>query len=108
MTKKLDIIVDAIEKKKGKDILVLDFKGSSSVCDYAIICTGSSNRNIRAIADSVEEDLKLNDLEKYGIEGYDEAKWILVDCGDVLVNVFDEETRANYKLEVLWNSTVEL
>lgn len=108
MTEKLDIVVDAIEGKKGKDILALDFEGSSSVCDYTVICTGSSNRNIQAIADGINEKLGENGMKRLSIEGYDEGKWILIDCGDILVNIFDRATRDIYRLEVLWNDAKEV
>ena len=108
MPEKLDIIVDAIEGKKGRDILALDFQGTSSVCDYAIICTGSSNRNIQAIADGINEKLGGNELRRISMEGYNGAKWILIDCGDVIVNVFDAAARQEYKLEVLWNDAKEV
>jgi len=108
MTEKLDIIVDAIEGKKGRDILVLNFEGNSSVCDYTVICTGSSNRNIQAIADGINEKLGRNNMSRLSMEGYDDANWILVDCGDILVNIFDSATREKYRLEVLWNDAKEL
>ncbi len=108
MAEKLDIIVDAIEDKKGRDILALDFEGSSSVCDYVVICTGSSNRNIQAIADGINEKLGENNMRRLSMEGYDDAKWVLVDCGDVLVNIFDRATREEYKLEVLWADAKEV
>ena len=108
MTEKLDIIIDAIEGKKGIDILALDFNGSSSVFDFTVICTGSSNKNIQAIADGINEKLGKNQLERLSMEGYNEAKWILVDCGDITVNIFDRVTRQEYKLEVLWTDAREI
>lgn len=108
MSEKLDIVIDAIEGKKGRDILALDFEGSSSVCDYTVICTGSSNRNIQAIADGINEKLGENGMSRLSQEGYDEAKWILIDCGDILVNVFDASTREEYRLETLWNEAKEI
>lgn len=108
MTEKLAIIIDAIEGKKGTDILALDFNGSSSVCDFTVICTGSSNRNIQAIADGVNEKLGKSHLARLSVEGYNEAKWILIDCGDITINIFDRATRQEYKLEVLWNNAREI
>ena len=108
MAEKLDIVVDAIEGKKGRDILALDFEGGSSVCDYAVICTGSSNRNIQAIADGINEKLSENGIKRLSMEGYNDAKWILIDCGDILVNIFDRSTREEYRLEALWTDAKEI
>lgn len=108
MTDRLRVIVDAIDDKKGQEILALDFEGSNSACDYAVICTGSSNRNIQAIADNVSEKLSLNNIKRVGTEGYQEGKWILIDCGDILINIFDRETREEYRLELLWNDAKEV
>lgn len=108
MTEKLDIIVDAIEGKKGRDILALDFNGGSSVCDFTVICTGSSNRNIQAIADGINEKLNENHMGRLSMEGYNEGKWILIDCGDITINIFDAATRQEYKLEVLWTDAREV
>ncbi|WP_372712500.1 ribosome silencing factor [Ilyobacter sp.] len=108
MTGKLQTVVDAIESKKGKDILALDFQGESSLCDYAVICTGSSNRNIQAITDEVDKKIRESGEIRLGIEGYDEAKWVLIDLDDIVVHIMDEETRDFYKLEVLWNEAKEI
>ncbi len=108
MTEKLQIIVDAIESKKGKDILALDFQGKSSLFDYVVICTGSSNRNIQAITDEVNRKAQESGCIRLGIEGYDEAKWVLVDLDDIVVHVMDEESRDFYKLEILWNEAKEI
>ena len=108
MAGKLQTVVDAIESKKGKDILALDFQGKSSLCDYAVICTGSSNRNIQAITDEVDKKIRESGEIRLGIEGYDEAKWVLIDLDDIVVHIMDEETRDLYKLEVLWNEAKEI
>ena len=108
MNKKLELIVNGIESKNGKEILVLDFEGKNSLCDYTIICTGSSNRNIMAIAEEVEKQVKDMGEEKLSSEGKREGKWILIDCDDVMVHVFDAATREEYKLEALWNGAKEL
>ncbi len=102
MVEKLEKIVEAIESKKGQEIIVLDFCGKNSLCDYAVICTGSSNRNIRAISDSVEEKLIELNQRRLHIEGQNEAHWILIDGEDVMIHIFDQETRDLYRLEELW------
>lgn len=108
MTDKLQTIVDAIESKKGKDILALDFQGKSSLVDYAVICTGSSTRNIQAIADEVDKKIREAGKIRLGIEGYDQASWVLIDLDDVAVHIMDEDTRSFYKLEALWNEAKEI
>jgi ribosome-associated protein len=102
MLKKLEKIVEAIESKKGQELIILDFEGKNSLCDYAVICTGSSNRNIRAISEEVEAELlKLNE-RRLNIEGQEDAHWILIDGDDVIVHVLDQQTRDLYRLEELW------
>jgi len=102
MVEKLKKIVEAIESKKGQEIIVLDFCGQNSLCDYAVICTGSSNRNIRAISEDVEAKLMEVDQRRLHIEVQEEAHWILVDGDDVMIHVFDQVTRDLYRLEELW------
>lgn len=102
MSQKLEKIIEAIEGKKGQEIIILDFKGQNSLVDYAVICTGSSNRNIRAIAEEVEKDLSELEVSKPHIEGKDGAQWVLIDGEDTMIHIFDQETRDLYRLEELW------
>jgi ribosome-associated protein len=102
MLKKLEVILDAIESKKGKEIVILDFKGQNSISDYAVICTGSSNRNIQAIAEEVEKRLAEIGERRLSMEGLNEAHWVLIDGDDVMIHIFDQETRELYRLEELW------
>ena len=82
-------IIDVIEDKKGLDIRVYDLKGKSPFFDYSIICTGSSTRNV----DAIVQDLKKNMEIVRNIEGQEESNWVLIDGGDVIVNVFTKESR---------------
>lgn len=93
---------DAIDDKLGKDISIINIGKVSSLCDYFIIATGSSARQVKAIADSVQDALTENDIEPRSKEGYDTQNWILLDYGDIIVHVFDEDNRAFYNLEKLW------
>ena len=102
MLEKLEKIVEAIESKKGQELIILDFEGKNSLCDYAVICTGSSNRNIRAISEEVEVKLMELNERRLHIEGQDEAHWILIDGDDVIVHVLNQHTRDLYRLEELW------
>ena len=99
----VDRIVDLIMNKKGEDIVVLDLRKVSSVSDFFILTTGSSGVHVRAIADEVKAMLKKEDsIAPWHIEGYSAQKWILVDYVDIVVHVFDKETRSYYSLEKLW------
>lgn len=95
-------IYDSVEDKLGKDTVVLNIGGLTSLCDYFVITSGGSSRQVKAIADSVEDDLAKIGIEPRGKEGKDTQSWVLLDYGDILVHVFDEENRAFYNLEKLW------
>ena len=100
----LDNIIEGILRKKGQKIVNLDFKElENSVCSNFVICQGNSNIQVEAIAQSVKEVVKieLNEVP-FHIEGLENAQWVLLDYGDVIVHVFQEEFRDFYKLEELW------
>jgi len=96
------ICVDALNELKAQNILVLDIRDISDFADWLIIATATSSRNARAIANKLLECLKSYQQNSVGIEGEDESEWILVDCGDVVVNIMQKETRDFYDLESLW------
>lgn len=101
--KKLLKLVDrALEDKKARDIKVLDVRGKSNVTDYMVIASGSSNRHVKSVAENVLVDAKNAGIDVVGAEGFDVADWALVDLGDVVVHVMQENTRALYDLERLW------
>lgn len=95
-------IYDAIDEKIGQDIAILNIGKVSSLCDYFIIATGSSSRQVKAIADSVEDEMTKIGVEPRGKEGLTSQSWILLDYGDIMVHIFDEENRGFYNLEKLW------
>jgi ribosome-associated protein len=88
--------------KKAMDVVVLDMRDASSITDYFLICSGGSERQVRAIADAIDEQLGQSGIASLGVEGYREGRWILMDYGDVIVHVFSQETRDFYDLERLW------
>ncbi len=88
--------------KKATDVVVLDMRDTSSITDYFLICSGGSERQVRAIADGIDEQLGELGIASLGVEGYREGRWILMDYGDVIVHVFSQETRDFYDLERLW------
>ncbi len=97
-----EIVVEALEDRKGVDIKVLDVRGKSSVTDILVIAAGSSTRQVKALADSVVEKVKEKGMRPIGVEGERESNWVLVDLGDVVVHVMLPETRDFYNLEKLW------
>ena len=96
-------IADKIDDLKGRDIVTLDVRGKSSITDCMIICSGNSNRHVCSIAEHVAEELRHAGLQPLGIEGQSEGEWVLVDMGEVIIPVMQDETRALYQLEKLWS-----
>jgi ribosome-associated protein len=99
-----DAIIKGMQEKKGNQIKVLDLrKLKSSMADYFIICHASSDKQVSAIADSVEEfSRKLAAEKPLHIEGFESAEWILMDYFDIVVHIFQEEKREFYAIEELW------
>ncbi|HUH37823.1 MAG TPA: ribosome silencing factor [Spongiibacteraceae bacterium] len=95
--------INALEDLKGKDIKVLDVRKLTGVTDFMIICSGTSNRHVKSLADNVEVELKKEGIRALGVEGQQDGEWVLVDFGDVVVHVMMAETRAFYDLEQLWS-----
>lgn len=89
-------------KKKAKDVVLLDLRALTGVCDWFVIATGESDTQVKAIADQVEAGLAETGEKVWHIEGYTARRWILLDYVDVVVHVFHHETRALYQLERLW------
>ncbi len=96
------ILIEPLNELKAQNIIVLDIQDISGFADWLVIATASSSRNAKAIANKLIESLKLHDHNLIGVEGEDDAEWILVDCGDVVVNIMQKETREFYDLESLW------
>ena len=77
-------------------------EGLSTVADYFVICSGENPAQIRAIADSIDEFFSSQKISPLGREGLDFARWVLIDYGDIIIHIFDKETRSFYDLEKLW------
>jgi ribosome-associated protein len=88
--------------KKARDIIVLDMRGISSITDYFVICSGTSDRHVKAISGAVVADLSGEGARCYHGEGWADARWIVLDFGDTIVHVFQDEARSYYGLERLW------
>ena len=95
--------VDAVLEKKARDVVVMDVRGISGVADIFVLCTGDSDVQIKAIAESVRDELRSQHGERpWHIEGLDHLQWVLLDYVDVVVHVFADERRTFYDLERLW------
>lgn len=88
--------------RKVRNLVLLDVRGLSSVGDFLIICSGRSNRQVSAIADFIQMDLKSNGIRPLSVEGKKEGHWVLLDYGHVILHVFYEPLRDFYDLESLW------
>ncbi|WP_341937656.1 ribosome silencing factor [Marinimicrobium sp. C2-29] len=97
------IIVEALEDLKGKQIVQLDVRELSSVMDTLVLASGTSSRHVKSLANNVVEDAKQQGHPPIGVEGVDSGDWVLVDFGDIVVHVMQEETRSFYDLEKLWS-----
>jgi ribosome-associated protein len=96
------IAMRAAQEKKAQDIKALDVRGLSSVTDYMVVCTGSSDTNVRAIAESVQEKLAAKGERPLSVEGLQEGTWVLIDYVDFVVHVFHAEKRLFFGIEELW------
>ena len=95
--------MDALEEKKGEDILLLDLKDIASFTDYFVICNGTSDRMLDALAETVLDSMREQHKKKGRKEGEARHGWLVVDYGDVVLHLFSPDQRSYYKLEELWN-----
>jgi len=98
----LDLYINAVMGKKAMDVEVLDVRVLTSVSDIFIICSGRSNRQVSAIAEYIQVNLKKHAIKPLSVEGKKEGHWVLLDYGHVIIHVFYEPVRAFYDLEGLW------
>jgi ribosome-associated protein len=96
------LVVEALEDVKGIDIRALDVSDKTSITDVMVIASGNSNRQVKALADSVIEHCKKAGISIYGSEGIDSGEWALVDLGDIVVHIMQPSVRDFYNLEKLW------
>ncbi len=95
-------IVRILDRKKAGDITLLHVEEETVLTEYFVICTGSSNTQIKSLADEVEYQMERRDFPAIGGEGFDNATWIVCDFGPVILHIFNRETRMFYNLEKLW------
>lgn len=100
-----EVIIEAIKEKKGHEIVLLDLKKvENSVCEYFVVCSGDSNTQVSAIANSIDEEVKKKLKEDaWHKEGFQNAEWILLDYVTVVVHIFQPEARNFYRIEKLWS-----
>jgi len=96
------IIAQAAYDTKATDLVVLDLTKLSAFADYFVIATGTSDRQVQAISDRIQDTLKKAGVRPLGVEGYQQGHWILIDCAGVIAHIFYEEARAFYGLDKLW------
>ena len=103
MTDLTRLAVTALEDLKGLDIKVLDVRDLTSITDTMVICTGTSNRHVKSLAQNVMDKAKEHGVRPHGVEGMSEGEWVLVDLNGVVVHVMQAQARLFYQLEKLWD-----
>ncbi|WP_340609199.1 ribosome silencing factor [Xenorhabdus bharatensis] len=96
-------IIDKLEDSKAQDIVSIDVRGKSSITDCMLICTGTSTRHLMSVADNLVDDCREAGIMPLGVEGQGISDWIVVDLGEVMVHVMQEDSRRMYELEKLWS-----
>ncbi len=99
-----NLVVAALDDLKAIDLVVVDVRGKTTVADYMVIASGTSNRHVSALANNVVVESKKAGFMPLGVEGSDSGEWVLVDMGDVIVHVMQQPTRDFYQLEKLWET----
>jgi ribosome-associated protein len=100
--------IAAIQGMKPLNLVALDVRGLASFADYFIICSGRSHRQVTAMAEHIQKELKAQGIKTLSVEGLREGLWVLMDYGDVIVHIFYESIRAFYDLESLWSDAKKI
>ncbi len=101
-------VVKLVQESNCTDVAVLDLIGKSPVTDYFVIATGTSNVQMRSVADEICEVAREYKRQRFGRAGYEQGRWIVLDYVDVVIHLFDEEYRNYYDLELLWGDAEKL
>jgi ribosome-associated protein len=99
----LQLVLSTLDDSKGRDIKVIDVRGKTSIADFMVVASGTSERHVKSLADHVVEEAKKNDVQPLGVEGQSIGEWVLVDLGDVIVHVMKPQVREFYQLEKFWH-----
>jgi ribosome-associated protein len=105
---KAKLIVEAALERNAHDPLALDMRELTSYADTFILLSGNSDRQVRAIADIICQKLKQAGEQPLGVEGLDDARWVLIDANDVIVHIFTPDMRGHFGLERLWSDAAEI
>lgn len=101
-------ITGAADKRRAEEVVVLDMRGLTTICDYFVICSGRSRPHVDAIAEEVEEQMSALGIEPRHIEGIPDSSWVILDYLDVVVHVFEPDARRFYNLEGLWGDAARV
>ena len=104
----LETVVEACEDRKAEGCTVLDMRNLTPVADYYVICHGNNERQVQAIARSVKEVLDKQGIDVKRMEGFEQARWILIDANGIICHVFHKDERDYYNLERLWGDADEV
>lgn len=104
----LNLVFKAADDKRAEDLVVLNMQGISLLADYFVICHANSDRQVQAIAREIQEKVHEANYTVKRVEGFDAARWVLIDLGDVVAHVFHRDERSYYNLERLWGDAPEL
>ncbi|MGN8645571.1 ribosome silencing factor [Gracilibacillus sp. HCP3S3_G5_1] len=104
----IDLVAKACDDKRAEDIVLLDMKNVSLIADYFLICEGTNERQVQAIAREVKDIADEQNIEVKRMEGFDQARWVLVDLGDIVCHIFHRDERGYYNLEKLWGDAPQL
>jgi ribosome-associated protein len=104
ITEKENLVCKILDDLKGIDIKVLNVESMTCITDRMILCTGRSNRHVTATANNLITELKKLGIQPFGLEGVANSDWVLIDLGDIIVHVMQQETRDFYNLEALWGN----
>jgi ribosome-associated protein len=101
-------MVKILDMRKAKDIKLLRVEEQTIIAEYFVICSGSSSTQIKSMAGELEYKMSMSGVPPYGMDGYTEGKWIVIDFGSVMVHIFGNESRDFYKLEKFWADSEEI
>ncbi len=104
----VDLVAKACDDKRAEDIVILDMNEVSLIAEYFLICEGTNERQVQAIAREVKDLADEQDINVKRMEGFDQARWILVDLGDIVCHIFHRDERNYYNLEKLWGDAPQL
>ena len=101
-------ITGAADKRRAEEIVVLDMRGLTTICDYFVICSGRSRPHVDAIAEEVEEQMSALGIEPRHVEGIPDSSWVILDYLDVVLHIFEPDARRFYNLEGLWGDAARV